>query len=152
MSSHPVDLHAGARLRRRRLARGMTLAQLGKAAGLTYQQIQKYERGESRMGSSRLFQLCKILAVPIAYFFDGLPAAGPARGTRVGRRREAPTGDAPSPFARVKDPLANPETRALLQAYAKIRDGRVRRLVYQLVRAVGAASQAAAAAARKRRR
>ena len=69
----PVDIHVGARLRMRRNLIGLSQEQLGKSLGLTFQQIQKYERGINRMGSSRLFQIAKTLSVPVAYFFDDMP-------------------------------------------------------------------------------
>ena len=149
MSKHPVDIHAGARLRQRRLALSMTLSKLGATTGLTYQQVQKYERGTSRMGSSRLFQFAKALDVPVSYFFDDMPAN--ARRAGSGRGRRTPLGDALSPFVDGKDPLADRETVELMRAYESIRDGRVRKLVYNLVRAVGTASHAKAVASRTRR-
>ncbi|MDP9128029.1 MAG: helix-turn-helix domain-containing protein, partial [Pseudomonadota bacterium] len=69
----PVDIHVGARLRLRRNLLGLSQEQLGKATGLTFQQIQKYERGTNRMGASRLFQLAQILDVQVSWFFYALP-------------------------------------------------------------------------------
>src|SRR5207344_3086974 len=68
--SHPVDVHVGARMRQRRTLLGMSQEKLGTAVGLTFQQIQKYERGSNRIGSSRLFEFAKVLDVPVSYFFD----------------------------------------------------------------------------------
>ena len=78
----PVDVHVGARLRLRRNLIGMSQEQLGKASGLTFQQIQKYERGANRMGASRLYQIAQILNVPVGWFFEDMPApaGGNARG------------------------------------------------------------------------
>ncbi len=71
----PVDVHAGARLRVRRTLRGMTQRSLGDAIGLTFQQVQKYECGMDRMTSSRLYDLARVLDVPVQHFFDDMPAA-----------------------------------------------------------------------------
>src|ERR1700761_3045610 len=70
----PIDIHVGARLRLRRNLVGMSQEQLGKASGLTFQQIQKYERGANRMGASRLFQLARLLNTEVVWFFDELPS------------------------------------------------------------------------------
>ena len=75
--SHPVDVHVGTRMRQRRTLLGMSQEKLGKAVGLTFQQIQKYERGANRMGSSRLYEFARVLDVPISYFFDEMPAGVP---------------------------------------------------------------------------
>lgn len=74
-TSHPVDIHAGARLRDRRKLLGISQEQLADTVGLTFQQIQKYERGANRMGASRLYQFADVLEVPVTYFFEDLPAA-----------------------------------------------------------------------------
>ncbi len=79
----PVDVHVGARLRQRRTLLGMTQTTLGGSLGVSYQQMQKYERGMNRIGSSRLFDLSRILDVPIQFFFDDMPAAVAARPSRV---------------------------------------------------------------------
>ncbi|MFP6756792.1 MAG: helix-turn-helix transcriptional regulator, partial [Alphaproteobacteria bacterium] len=71
---NPVDIHVGSRIRLRRTLLGMSQEKLGKAIGLTFQQVQKYERGTNRVGSSRLFQLAKILDVPVSFFFDDMSA------------------------------------------------------------------------------
>src|ERR1700761_7660569 len=72
----PIDIHVGARLRLRRNLIGMSQEQLGKASGLTFQQIQKYEHGTNRMGASRLHQFARLLNIPVSWFFDELPVAG----------------------------------------------------------------------------
>ncbi len=68
--SHPVDMHVGLRMRQRRALLGMSQTALGNSVGLTFQQVQKYERGSNRMGSSRLYEFAKVLDVPVSYFFD----------------------------------------------------------------------------------
>src|ERR1700728_3825063 len=69
----PIDVHVGARIRLRRTLLGMSQERLGEALGLTFQQVQKYERGVNRVGASRLFDLSRVLDVPISFFFDDMP-------------------------------------------------------------------------------
>ncbi len=85
---NPVDVYVGSRVRRRRLLLGMSQANLGDALGLTFQQVQKYERGANRIGSSRLFDMSLILDVRIEYFFDDMPAAVAASSPAQWRGRE----------------------------------------------------------------
>src|SRR3546814_3329079 len=85
-SPDPVDVHVGGRVRLRRTLLGMSQEKLGSALGLTFQQIQKYERGTNRIGSSRLHQLSRVLDVPVSFFFDDMPGAGrPRFGEEIGR-------------------------------------------------------------------
>ena len=77
-NSHPVDVHVGARLRLRRVLRGMSQEDLGKHLGLSFQQVQKYERGANRVSASRLWQLAGVLEVPVSFFFDDMAAANDA--------------------------------------------------------------------------
>src|SRR5213079_845292 len=86
--SHPVDVHVGARMRQRRTLLGMSQEKLGTAVGLTFQQIQKYERGSNRIGSSRLFEFAKALAVPVAYFLREMPPSALPRRQISGRGRK----------------------------------------------------------------
>ena len=72
---NPTDQHVGARVRMRRIMLAMSQEQLAEALGITYQQVQKYERGANRIGASRLQQISHILQVPVAFFFEGLPNA-----------------------------------------------------------------------------
>ena len=71
---NPIDVHVGQRVRQRRTLLGMSQEKLAEAIGLTFQQVQKYERGANRVGSSRLFDLARVLDVPIAYFFEDMEA------------------------------------------------------------------------------
>ena len=82
---NPIDKHVGSRVRMRRMMLGMSQEKLGNALGLTFQQVQKYEKGTNRIGASRLQQIAQILQVQVAFFFEGAPTVGP--GTRV-RRHE----------------------------------------------------------------
>jgi len=77
-----TDKHIGRRLREARLARGFSQGALGNKLGVTFQQVQKYESGANRIGGSRLWDISGVLDVPVGYFFEGLPAAGPAASTR----------------------------------------------------------------------
>ena len=85
---HPVDVHVGQRLRQRRVAVGLTQDRLAKSVGITFQQVQKYERGTNRIVASRLYELAKVLQVSVEYFFEGLPpkAAAPSAGAARGPR------------------------------------------------------------------
>lgn len=140
--NHPVDVHVGVRMRQRRSLLGMSQTNLGNAVNLTFQQIQKYERGSNRIGSSRLFEFSKVLDVPVQYFFDEMPAKAdkapmPKRGPKTGRRP-----DEQSPFAKEPDPLVKRETLELVRAYYKVPEGHVRKRIFEMVKAVGAASHA----------
>jgi transcriptional regulator with XRE-family HTH domain len=145
---HPVDVHVGARVRQRRTLLGMSQEKLGQAVGLTFQQIQKYERGSNRIGSSRLFEFSKVLDVPPSYFFEEMPVnvLVTKSGGQRGRRGMA---EAASPFEDDKDPLIKRETLELVRAYYKITDGRVRKRVFEMVKVLGASAHAQTLAARK---
>ena len=147
----PVDVHVGLRLRQRRTLLAMSQTKLGDAVGLTFQQIQKYERGSNRIGSSRLFEFSKVLDVPISYFFDEMPANVLAGRPVSGRGRKGGFGEAATPFEHEKDPLIKRETLELVRAYYKIRENRVRKQIFEMVKAVGAASHAEVLGGRKKR-
>jgi transcriptional regulator with XRE-family HTH domain len=132
-------------MRQRRTLLGMSQEKLGTAVGLTFQQIQKYERGSNRIGSSRLFEFAKVLDVPVSYFFDEMPA-----NALSGRGRKGGFGEAATPFEQEKDPLIKRETLELVRAYYKIREARVRKRIFEMVKAVGAASHAEVLGGRKR--
>jgi transcriptional regulator with XRE-family HTH domain len=148
--SHPVDVHVGARMRQRRSLLGMSQTNLGSAVGLTFQQIQKYERGSNRIGSSRLFEFAKVLDVPVSYFFDEMPSNALAGRPMSGRGKKG-FGEASTPFETEKDPLVKRETLELVRAYYKIRESRVRKRIFEMVKAVGAASHAEVLGGRKKR-
>jgi transcriptional regulator with XRE-family HTH domain len=138
-------------MRQRRTLLGMSQTKLGDAVGLTFQQIQKYERGSNRVSSSRLFEFAKVLDVPVAYFFDEMPANALSGRPMSGRGRKG-FGEAGTPFEQDKDPLIKRETLELVRAYYKIREARVRKRIYELVKAVGAASHAEVLSGRKGRK
>ena len=129
MRYHPVDVHVGNRLRQRRSLLGMSQTALAKAVGLTFQQVQKYERGANRMGASRLFEFAAVLDVPVTYFFDELPAG--AVHARI------PTGSADAVgavHARPElDMLSQRETLRLVRAYYEVRPDALRRQLFDLI-------------------
>ena len=131
---NPVDVHVGARLRVRRTLLGMSQTMLGEAIGLTFQQVQKYESGANRISASRLFDLSRLLDVPIQYFFDDMPtavaASSPAQG---GGRAKKPPSHEP-------DPMAKRETLELVRAHYKISDPKIRKRLFELAKAAGAAA------------
>ncbi len=131
---NPVDVHVGARLRVRRTLLGMNQTMLGEAIGLTFQQVQKYEKGTNRISASRLFALSQLLDVPVEYFFDGMPAAVAACSpAQSGGRAKKPPSHEP-------DPMAKRETLELVRAYYKIADPEIRKQLYELAKALGAAA------------
>jgi transcriptional regulator with XRE-family HTH domain len=132
----PVDIHVGARLRLRRNLLGLSQEQLGKASHLTFQQIQKYERGTNRMGASRLFQMGKILDVPVAWFFDDLPEdhAPGAKRAGFGEDKQASLEGEPAAQDQI---LHRRETADLLRAWYRITDPKQRRKIMDLIKTMG---------------
>ncbi len=126
MYPKPVDIHVGARIRRRRVLLGLSQEQVGHAISLTFQQVQKYENGANRVSSSRLYQLAKLLGVPISFFFDDMPP-------EISGRAPGPADAAES----LDDGLlAKLETLKFVRNYHRIPDGETRRYVYDLVQAI----------------
>ena len=126
---NPIDKHVGSRVRMRRMMLAMSQEKLGDALGLTFQQVQKYEKGTNRIGASRLQQISGILQVPVAFFFEGAPDL---TGARTGGGREAP-----SP-AYVSDFLATSDGLALTKAFMRIGDPKLRRRIVDLVEQIAA--------------
>ncbi len=124
----PVDAHVGARLRQRRTLLGMNQRTLGDALGLSYQQVQKYERGANRMGASRLFDLSRMLDVPVEFFFEEMSAEVAASSPAQKRRR------AKAPPSYELDPMAKRETLELVRAYYKITDPQIRRHLREMAK------------------
>jgi len=129
---NPIDVHVGARIRQRRTLLGMSQEKLGEAIGLTFQQVQKYERGANRVGSSRLFDLARVLDVPVSYFFEDMSAGTASKSPSRLRGLAEPK---PEPFE--PDPLAKRETLELVRAYYRIADPAVRKRVFELTKALG---------------
>ncbi|MBT5264008.1 MAG: helix-turn-helix domain-containing protein [Rhodospirillaceae bacterium] len=129
---NPIDVHVGVRIRLRRTLMGLSQEKLGDALGLTFQQIQKYERGANRVGSSRLFDLSRVLEVPVSYFFDDMPGevSSQSPGQLYADRRD------PNPYDVAADPMARRETLELVRAYYGITDVEARRKFYELARAL----------------
>jgi transcriptional regulator with XRE-family HTH domain len=134
---NPVDIHVGSRVRLRRTLLGLSQEKLGEAVGLTFQQIQKYERGANRIGASRLFEFSRILDVPVSFFFDDMTER--AKG---GDARQDPHGLADQPQAPLEpDPLTRRETLELVRAYYRIGDPQVRKRLFELTKSLGASEE-----------
>ncbi len=131
---HPVDIHVGARVRMRRKLLGMTQTGLGDALGLTFQQVQKYERGMNRIGSGRLYDLSRVFDVPVEHFFEDMPPEVAASSLAKG------PGKAKATPGYKLDPMVKRETLELVRAYYNIEDANVRKGVYLLIKGVGADS------------
>ena len=139
--SHPVDVHVGSRVRLRRTMLGMSQEKLGDAVGLTFQQIQKYERGANRIGSSRLYQFSHILGVPVAFFFEDMPdgAIGDVGAFVPKSKLKGSDKSELSDREQAKmdeDPLSRQETLELVRSYYRINDPKVRRRLYELLRSM----------------
>ncbi|MBP2314390.1 helix-turn-helix domain-containing protein [Azospirillum soli] len=127
-----VDVHVGARVRLRRTLLGLSQAALGEALGLTFQQIQKYERGANRISASRLWTMAEVLDVPVSFFFDDMP------GNLLQARGHPGATSADAPGASADDSvMAKRETLELVRAYYRIANPKVRRQTYDLFKALG---------------
>jgi transcriptional regulator with XRE-family HTH domain len=122
-SPNPTDKHVGSRVRMRRMMLAMSQEKLGDALGLTFQQVQKYEKGTNRIGASRLQQISNILQVPVSFFFEGAPNSHPGNSG---------FDEAPSP-AYVSDFLATSDGLALTRSFMRIKDTKLRRRIVDLV-------------------
>lgn len=127
---NPIDVHVGARLRLRRTLLGLSQEKLGEAVGITFQQLQKYERGANRISASRLFNLAQVLGVPVSFFFDDMP--GPDAAVIDGEDEVAPVSETEE-----FESMARRETLELVRAYYRIGDPAVRRRTFELVKALG---------------
>jgi transcriptional regulator with XRE-family HTH domain len=121
---NPIDKHVGSRVRMRRMMLNMSQEKLGDSLGLTFQQVQKYEKGTNRIGASRLQQIAHILQVPVSFFFEGAPHLPGAHGGSLS--------EAPSP-AYVSDFLATSDGLSLTKAFMRIKSGKLRRRIVDLV-------------------
>ncbi|WP_297735890.1 helix-turn-helix transcriptional regulator [uncultured Maricaulis sp.] len=120
---NPIDIHVGSRVRLRRQLLKMSQEKLGDELGVTFQQVQKYERGANRVGASRLYRLSRVLDVPIQFFFEGLGGATAASGMAEGDQ---------TPI--VYDFIQSSDGVSLAESFSRIKDGKVRRRVLELVR------------------
>ncbi len=125
-SADEVDAHVGRRLRQRRIALGISQEQLGEELGLTFQQIQKYEKGQNRISAGRLYKLSLILSVSVGYFFEGI-----ATDQGAGKEGRAPREIEMQAF------LASPEGLALTAGFMRISDAATRRRIIDLVNTIG---------------
>jgi transcriptional regulator with XRE-family HTH domain len=122
----PTDLHVGRRVRMRRIMLSMSQEKLGFALGLTFQQVQKYEKGANRIGASRLQQLSHILQVPVAFFFEGGPNASAPHGSN---------GSALS-MAQIDDFVSDLDSLRLIRAFMRIDNAALRRRIVMLVQEI----------------
>ena len=124
---NPIDIHVGSRVRLRRMMLGMSQEKLGESLGITFQQIQKYEKGTNRIGASRLQHIARVLSVPVSFFFEDAPGA-PA---------DQPSGMVePKSTHYVVDFLSSAEGLQLNKAFIRIKDSKLRRRIIDLVRAL----------------
>jgi len=130
---NPVDRHVGSRMRMRRMLIGMSQEKLGEALGITFQQIQKYEKGTNRIGASRLHHIGRVLGVPIEFFYEGAPQVGAVQGFA-----ESPAS------GYVADFLTTSEGLELVKAFIAIKDPKVRRRIIDLAKALGQSEQGSA--------
>jgi transcriptional regulator with XRE-family HTH domain len=132
---NPIDVHVGTRVRLRRTLLGMNQERLAEAIGLTFQQVQKYERGANRVSSSRLYDLAGVLDVGVAYFFEemapGLQEKTPSKLMGLAR---------PEVVEHEPDPMARRETLELVRAYYKIDDAAVRKRIFELTKSIAKAA------------
>ena len=133
---HPIDAHVGNRVRLRRMLMGMSQEKLGDALGLTFQQVQKYEKGVNRIGASRLYMMSRILEVPIQFFYEDYgPDSPDAHGF-------AEAGGSKNEDQPVLDFIGSPEGVQLCRHFAKISDQQVRRRVLDLIRSIAEEQEA----------
>ena len=128
---NPIDVHVGSRVRLRRTLLGMSQEKLGEAIGLTFQQVQKYERGTNRIGASRLWELSAVLDVPVQFFFGEMAPETLVEMSRITSRQPAAEAEA-GPIG----PVVRPETLDLMRAYDRIPVASVRRRLYELTKAL----------------
>ena len=126
--SHPVDAHVGVRMRQRRTLLGMSQTKLGEAVGLTFQQVQKYEKGSNRISASRLYYTAKILGVPVQFFFEDLPGS-----------EERAAQDEPREQDTVLSSLMNAEGIVLAKAFREADNSNKRKLIASVARLIAEA-------------
>ena len=133
---NPIDIHVGNRIRLRRTLLGLSQERLADALGLTFQQVQKYERGANRVSSSRLYDLARTLDVSLSYFFEEMSASVAAQTpSKLLDAKKLPE------IGEDRDPMARRETLELVRAYYRIADSAVRKQLYNLVKTVAKAGQ-----------
>lgn len=126
-SPNPIDVHVGSKVRLKRTMLGMSQEKLGDSLGITFQQVQKYEKGTNRISASRLFQLASILKAPIEFFYDGVSD----------NRADAIAGFAEDGSADYAMDLMNdPESVQLHRAFSSVKDPKVRKRIIDLVKSI----------------
>jgi len=131
---NPIDAHVGSRVRMRRMLLGMSQEKLGEHLGLTFQQVQKYEKGVNRIGASRLYDMAKVLGVAVQFFYEDAPGKDPTGTTATGFA-ETPGESYVVEFLSSRDGLE------LNKAFVKITDPRLRRTIIDLVRSLAGEDQ-----------
>ncbi|MBC7906900.1 MAG: helix-turn-helix transcriptional regulator [Rhodospirillaceae bacterium] len=139
---NPVDVHVGSRVRLRRTLLGMSQETLGFKLALTFQQVQKYERGANRVGASRLFDIARVLDVPVQFFFDAMPDDVAAMTPSLMDKDSA---DKAYPCT-AEDPMQQRETLELVRSYHSITNPTMRTLAYETVKTLAKSSAPAMAA------
>ncbi len=130
---NPIDIHVGSRVRLRRNMLGMSQEKLGEKLGITFQQVQKYEKGTNRVGASRLQAIASILEAPVSFFFDDAP--GQNSGQPQGLSEDSPT-------SYVVDFISSAEGLQLNRAFVRINDPKLRRKIIDLVRTIASDDEA----------
>jgi len=134
-SATDIDAHVGARIRLRRMLIGLSQERLGESLGVTFQQIQKYERGANRISASKLYEVSRVLGVPVSHFMEGLTDQTEKGGKTAAR--------SPEISDNIMDFVRSPEGLALNRAFAAIEDARTKRAVLDLVRSMAGATERA---------
>ncbi|MCC2098984.1 MAG: helix-turn-helix transcriptional regulator [Hyphomicrobiales bacterium] len=124
---NPIDIHVGSRVRLRRMMLGMSQEKLGEQLGITFQQIQKYEKGTNRIGASRLQHIARVLSVPVSFFFEDAPASPAPDGAGLAE---------PESANYIVDFLSSSEGLQLNKAFVRVKDPKQRRRIIDLVRAM----------------
>ncbi|SOD99209.1 Transcriptional regulator, contains XRE-family HTH domain [Caenispirillum bisanense] len=132
---NPVDVHVGSRVRLRRTLLGLSQEKLGEAIGLTFQQVQKYERGANRIGASRLWDLSRVLDVPVSFFFEEMDESVASRSPRNVLRGAEEVAETEA------DPMTKRETLELVRAYYRIVDPHVRKRIYDLAKTLAVSGE-----------
>ena len=143
-NNNAIDRHVGKRIRLRRTLLGMTQNQLAELLQLTFQQVQKYERGANRVSASRLWDLSQILDVEVGYFFDEMPASIKSASPRqLAQQRTGPgVGQRPPEWER--DPMARRETLELVRSYYLIKEPQLRKKMAHMIKSVASSLDHAA--------
>jgi transcriptional regulator with XRE-family HTH domain len=124
---NPIDIHVGSRVRLRRMMLSMSQEKLGENLGITFQQIQKYEKGTNRIGASRLQHIARVLSVPVSFFFEDAPGTPGEAPTGMGEAKQT---------SHVVDFLSSSEGIQLNKAFVRIKDAKLRRRIIDLVRSM----------------